>query len=141
MIGPIRGNSWRLLISLSLRLRVLGSVPRQLPANRHGSLFRGNENTLRDFRVSIGGISMRRVDLSFTTIPCGTNFTYLIESFIREESLFYERTIVILLIHVSWKKTELKLKNRRKRKARIELKNNRSDANKSQTYNEQSTCI
>lgn len=41
MIGPIRGNSWRLLISLSLRLRVVGSVLRQLPTNRDMDLFLG----------------------------------------------------------------------------------------------------
>lgn len=41
MIGPIRGNSWRLLISLSLRLRVPGSVLRQLSANRDMDLFLG----------------------------------------------------------------------------------------------------
>lgn len=40
MIGPIRGNSWRLLISLSLRLReCFGSVPRQLSKSTDMDLF------------------------------------------------------------------------------------------------------
>lgn len=50
MIGPIRGNSWRLLISLSLRLRVVGSVLRQLSANRDMDLFLGTTKVPYTFR-------------------------------------------------------------------------------------------
>lgn len=50
LIGPIRGNSWWLLISLSLRLRVPGSVLRQLPANRDTDLFLGAAKMPYTFR-------------------------------------------------------------------------------------------
>lgn len=63
MIGPIRGNSWRLLISLSLRLRVPGSVLRQLPANRDMDLFHGAAKgpyTFRDLDRSADRSSVPR---------------------------------------------------------------------------------